>query len=246
MSSYYNPNSYPVNGAMPHALYSSGSYPSPASTLAASSPSFSLSPSPSPTLTHVELRFLDSWHEINRLLTINHRQDYARFPYHILFNPAFGPGDSGHGVALTNLENGEQIMLVGSEESFHKCLPRQMRYSDVSLRIEWPGYAPQDYALHVLSSRNRSATLYQVGAQVTKCFREFMKACHDRDFFDGRAGGPVGIRLGPNGASFEQIRLIELFTMDGMTFRAKFGLVPDASRSAGKLQAKAKGWDYHY
>ncbi|KAF7323874.1 hypothetical protein MKEN_00608800 [Mycena kentingensis (nom. inval.)] len=169
---------------------------------------------------------LDHWHNEKMMLSINHPSDPSRYPYTIRFHPNAGPCTKG--VALTNLEAG--IGLRDPEVWVARALPRELaKYTHGSLRIEWPGYEPETYVLTLVDPVKRGHVNYaQIGREVVHFFKRYADTRNDADFHDGLdRGRSMGVRLGRNGVGYEQVRLIELYTADGVTYRARFGLVPN-------------------
>ncbi|KAJ7486681.1 hypothetical protein FB451DRAFT_1534675 [Mycena latifolia] len=175
---------------------------------------------PSPrAATQIDSRPPDFWHNNTHLMCINKGRE-AEYPISISFRPTTGPCTVG--VALLNLELGRGTRmphdLVGD-----LVAPAAARFANGSLLIDWPGYRQASFVLTLIDPRTRrSVTRAQLGAQATQHFKDFANSVTEDDFYEDTPGG--AFRLGVDGVQYDQVRLVELYTKDGMTFRPQFAL----------------------
>ncbi|KAJ7057821.1 hypothetical protein C8F01DRAFT_1151173 [Mycena amicta] len=170
--------------------------------------------SPPRVPTQVDERPTDWWHNPEKLLSINYGSR-EQYPYSISFIPTSGPCQ--YGVAMLNLEHGRG-MAQGDQP-----ISRRDSAPDGKICKWWPGYRQESYVLTLVDPRTRRhVTRAQIGAQVTALFKQFVDTRREGDYVDDIHT----IYLGLDGAMYEQVRLSEVYTKDGFTFRAQFGLVP--------------------
>ena len=114
---------------------------------------------------------------------------------------------------------------------------------------QWPGYGTQSWVLNLIDPRtHRYVTRAQLGAQATQHFKDFINVCSlyprcqcihisnltpfqtrtQEHFSEGN-----GIELGSDGVMYDQVRLSELYTKDGVTFRAQWGLIMHYKSASG-------------
>ncbi|KAF7289902.1 hypothetical protein MIND_01365100 [Mycena indigotica] len=213
MQYQYSQHLYASGGSMRHAPY-------PIPNIAKSNQKFYRPHHrPARAPTQVDDRPADHWHDPKNLLSINYGSK-EQFPYSISFQPLWGP--CKYGVALLNLENG-QGMKQGEAKISEELPPIFARYPTGTLIIDWPGYRQDTYILTLVDpATRRHVTRAQLGAQVTHYFKEFANTRQPSDY-DERS---EGFYLGVDGVSYDQVRLSEVYTKDGHTFRVQFGLVP--------------------
>ncbi|KAJ7197794.1 hypothetical protein GGX14DRAFT_470939 [Mycena pura] len=168
--------------------------------------------------TQLDDRPPDYWHSNKDLLSINFGSK-EEYPYSISFKPTSGPYTCKYGVALLNLEIG-RWMLFPKQPIDDYLPPHATRYTNAAFLIDWPGYRQHSCVLTLIDPcTNQHVTRAQLGAQVTQHFKDFINTRTEEDFFEGN-----GIQLGIDGVMYDQVRLSELYTTDGMTFRAQWGL----------------------
>ncbi|KAJ7034468.1 hypothetical protein C8F04DRAFT_1395501 [Mycena alexandri] len=167
--------------------------------------------------TQIDNRPPDYWHSNNGLMCVN-RGVKLQFPHSISFRPTTGP--CTFGVALLNLEYARG--MIAPTETLDLCMPPSiMKYANAAFLIDWPGYRQESYVLTLINPRKgRHVTRADLGAQVTQIFKDFANSRKQSDFTDGDGA----MLLGVNGVLYDQVRLTELYTKDGMSFRAQWGL----------------------
>ncbi|KAJ7897635.1 hypothetical protein B0H14DRAFT_2557631 [Mycena olivaceomarginata] len=167
--------------------------------------------------TQIDNRPPDYWHSNKHLMCVN-RGRKEEYPHSISYRPTTGP--CTFGVALLNLEYGRG--MVAPNERLNEFMPRSMmKFTHGALLFDWPGYRQESFVLTLVDPQRRyHLTRAALGAQTTQIFKEFINSRKDSDFCD-RDGA---MRLGIDGVLYDQVRLVELFTKDGMTYRAQFGL----------------------
>ncbi|KAJ7131174.1 hypothetical protein C8R44DRAFT_731437 [Mycena epipterygia] len=176
-------------------------------------------PAPPRAPTQVDSRPPDYWHNDKHLRRIN-RGSEAEYPVSISFRPSHGPCTGG--VALLNLELGRG--LLAPHDRIDGILPPfAARFANAAMLIDWPGYCQVSFILTLIDPPTRRyITRAQLGAQVTQHFKDFLNSRKDEDFFDDTPGG--AFLLGNDGVVYDQVRLVELYTKDGMTWRPEFAL----------------------
>ncbi|KAJ7289423.1 hypothetical protein C8J57DRAFT_1706274 [Mycena rebaudengoi] len=161
----------------------------------------------------------DYWHSDLGLLSIN-RGSVTEYPISISFRPTHGP--CTHGVAFTELQLGRgmhhpnQVVNQSLRASAH-------HYSAGILILEWPGY-PNTRVNQIITlidpQTRRHVTRAALGREVVQHFQNFIEM-HGNEYVDGIPGG---FFLGVDGVVFEQLRLSEVYSKDGMTFKLQMGL----------------------
>ncbi|KAJ7663091.1 hypothetical protein DFH06DRAFT_344438 [Mycena polygramma] len=169
------------------------------------------------TPTQVDNRPPDYWHSNKNMMCINLGKA-DKFPHSVSYRPTNGP--CTFGVALLNLEYGRG--MVAPTERLDEFMPPQlMRYANGALLLDWPGYRQENFILTLVDPQTRRhVTRAALGAQVTQIFKDFVNSRKDSDFTDHDGAMRVGI----DGVSYDQVRLVEVYTKDGMSYRAQFGL----------------------
>ncbi|KAJ7097128.1 hypothetical protein B0H15DRAFT_824843 [Mycena belliarum] len=169
--------------------------------------------------TQIDNRPPDYWHNNKHLLCIN-KGRASDYPMSISFRPSAGP--CSFAVAMLNLELGRG--MVEPNIRIDQILPpAAARFADGALLLKWPGYYEKSLVLTLIDPRTRRhVTRAQLGAQVTQLFKDFINSRTEEDFFEDTPGGAM--RLGVDGIQYDQVRLAELYTTDGMTFRPQFAL----------------------
>nr|GAT42734.1 predicted protein [Mycena chlorophos] len=169
--------------------------------------------------TQTDSRPPDYWHDSKRLLSINFGSK-EQYPWSISFIPLLGP--CKHGVALLNLELGKG-MYAHSAPISDELPPRYARYQSGVLEIKWPGYKSVEFPLTLVDYKTeRHITRGQMGAQVTQLFKDFINMQYEGSFDETSDGFFLGI----DGVQYDQVRLAEVYTADGIHWQAQFGLVP--------------------
>ncbi|KAJ7166928.1 hypothetical protein C8R46DRAFT_1095560 [Mycena filopes] len=176
---------------------------------------------PPPTLgrtpTQIDDRPPDYWHENKHLMCVN-RGLKIQYPHSISFRPTTGP--CTFGVALLNLEYARG--MIAPDETLDLCMPPSiMRYESGAIHINWPGYRQESFVLTLINPRTgRHVTRADLGAQATQIFKDFANSRKESDFTDGDGA----MCLGVDGVMYDQVRLVELYTKDGMSYHAQWGL----------------------
>ncbi|KAJ7611765.1 hypothetical protein FB45DRAFT_1065786 [Roridomyces roridus] len=168
--------------------------------------------------TQVDSRPPDYWHNDKDMMCVN-RGNAKEYPYSVSFRPTTGP--CRFGVALLNLELG--LRMVNGEGGLDQLLPPPIsRFAHATLLVEWPGYRSESYILNLVDPRTRQhITRAQLGAQATQHFKNFINTRTEAHFFEDSDNA---LLLSVDGVSYEQVRLAELYTKDGMTFHMQFAL----------------------
>ncbi|KAK7024754.1 hypothetical protein R3P38DRAFT_2530594 [Favolaschia claudopus] len=178
-------------------------------------------PPPRPLLapTQIDSRPADYWHNNKHLLTIN-RGSEKEFPHSVSYRPTTGPCTAG--VALLNLEYAQSHYMVAGNDILNEFMPpHTMRYAEAEFLIEWPGYRPASYTFTLVDPHTRRhITRAMLGAQATQLFKNFANTRKDAQFIEVDGS----MRLGVDGVMYDQVRLVELYTKDGKTFRAQWAL----------------------
>ncbi|KAJ6494258.1 hypothetical protein C8R45DRAFT_1212311 [Mycena sanguinolenta] len=167
--------------------------------------------------TQIDSRPPDYWHSNKHLMSVNYASP-EQYPHTVSYRPTSGP--CTFGVALLNLEYG--LGMVGPTQGLDELLPPSIRkYAHGSFLLEWPGYRAESFVLMLVEPKTqRYVTRAAFGAQVTQIFKDFINSRKDSDFLD-RDGA---MRLGTDGVWYDQVRLAELYTKDGLSFRAQWAL----------------------
>ncbi|KAJ7612381.1 hypothetical protein DFH06DRAFT_1345123 [Mycena polygramma] len=167
--------------------------------------------------TQVDNRPPDYWHSNKNMMCINlGKKD--KFPWSVSYRPTTGP--CTFGVAMLNLEYG--CGMASPNERLDEFMPPQLiRYANGALLFDWPGYRQESFVLTLVDPQTRRhVTRAALGAQVTQIFKDFVNSRRDSDFID-RDGA---MRVGIDGVAYDQVRLVEVYTKDGMSYRAQFAL----------------------
>ncbi|KAJ7129886.1 hypothetical protein C8R43DRAFT_1208654 [Mycena crocata] len=169
--------------------------------------------------TQIDDRSPDYWHNEKSLMCINRRYE-KNFPHSVTFRPTIGPCRFG-GVALLNLELGRG-MVDGNAHLDELLSPDVARYTNGALLIDWPGYRQKTFVLTLVDPRTRRhVTRAALGAQVTQHFKDFVNAQTEKTFFEEKENATL---LGIDGVMYDQVRLAELYTKDGMTFHPQWAM----------------------
>ncbi|KAK7012759.1 hypothetical protein R3P38DRAFT_3013853 [Favolaschia claudopus] len=112
-------------------------------------------------------------------------------------------------------------MVAGNDILNEFMPPHTMRYAEAEFLIEWPGYRPASYTFTLVDpNTRRHITRAMLGAQATQLFKNFANTRKDAQFMEVDGS----MRLGVDGVMYDQVRLVELYTNDGKTFRAQWAL----------------------
>ncbi|KAJ6548654.1 hypothetical protein B0H19DRAFT_1074487 [Mycena capillaripes] len=167
--------------------------------------------------TQIDSRPPDYWHSNKHLMCVN-RGTKLQFPHSVSYRPTSGP--CTFGVAMLNLEYGRG-MVAPNEQIDEFMPPCIMKYANGALLLDWPGYRQENFVLRLIDQRTgRHVTRAALGAQATQIFKDFIHSRKESDFTD--ADGAM--RLGVDGVSYDQVRLVELYTKDGMSYRPQYAL----------------------
>ncbi|KAJ7728009.1 hypothetical protein DFH07DRAFT_970007 [Mycena maculata] len=168
--------------------------------------------------TQIDSRPPDYWHTNKYLMCIN-KGNEAEYPHSVSYRPTSGP--CTHGVAMLNLELGRG--MVHPNALLNEFMPLElMHFASGALLLDWPGYSQVSYVLTLIDPRTgRHVTRAMLGAQVTQHFKDFVNTRKDKDFNDHLEHG---IEVGIDGVVYDQVRLVDLYTRDGMSYRPQFAL----------------------
>ncbi|KAJ7173183.1 hypothetical protein C8R46DRAFT_1031554 [Mycena filopes] len=154
----------------------------------------------------------------------------------IPFAPGYGPCTAG--VALTELLLANRdIALRGGTEGLDPYLAPlvpggKMPRTCGQLVITWPDY-PQTQFIDVLLLMRKMPRMHDMqyeirsrfGQFVAAAFKRFVAKCENEPYVLP-PGRTRGWRLGKGGIAFDQLRLLEVFSVDGREFHARMGVVP--------------------
>ncbi|KAJ7503928.1 hypothetical protein B0H11DRAFT_1905815 [Mycena galericulata] len=122
------------------------------------------------------------------------------------------------GVAMLNLEYG--CFMVSPNERLDEFMsPSILRFTHGAFLLKWPGYCQESFVLTLVDPRTRR--------HVTR--RPRRPSYSDLQGLYQSARNPTcdadgAMWLGIDDVSYDHVRLVELFTKDGMTFHAQYGL----------------------
>ncbi|KAJ7193706.1 hypothetical protein GGX14DRAFT_576973 [Mycena pura] len=160
----------------------------------------------------------DAWHSTSGMLTHPAQSFDTMLPIMITFAPSHGPGLTG--VALTELQRGRGLIMA--DTSLGDFISSKYHLVAVGrLIFEWPGYPNvQAFKLVLRDDRRRYTTRGDFGRQIADALHKFAEV-----------SGPLAVRgvRGRHGILFEQLRLLEVFSIDGRDFYARLGVVPPPS-----------------
>ncbi|KAJ7203054.1 hypothetical protein GGX14DRAFT_570313 [Mycena pura] len=163
----------------------------------------------------------DAWHNTSEMLFYLCDKSFnTEVPITITFAPTHGPGLVG--VAMTELARGRGV-LEPQTPIGNFFLPKfQWAGATGRLVIELPGYPTmQTFRLVLQDENGRYTPRAAFGTQIARAVANFA----DSDPF---RPGPGRLPLGRHrdGASYEQMRLLEAISFNGQDFYLRFALVP--------------------
>ncbi|KAJ7281433.1 hypothetical protein C8J57DRAFT_1297604 [Mycena rebaudengoi] len=110
--------------------------------------------------------------------------------------------------------------LVMKNNSIELCFPPHMRHiRTIPFLFRWPGYSHihSEYTITLIDSDTRKHVTYgRIAQQMAKAFAAFLEDFGD--YFDDTVDG---IRLGPGGVMFDNLRLQKVYTRDGTQLGAE-------------------------
>ncbi|KAJ7155683.1 hypothetical protein C8R46DRAFT_1226755 [Mycena filopes] len=187
-------------------------------------------------LLPVREKATDKWH-LDRVVSVPRPTPERRST--IPFAPRYGPCTAG--VALTELllPRGRGVGLPVLDDRLDPYLacfkeegtpPRTCG----QLVITWPDY-PETQSIEVITLMARTPRIYamryelraNLGKAVAAAYKQFFAKCVNlNEPYVIPPERTRGWRLGKGGIAFEQLRLLEVCTMDGREFHARIGVVP--------------------
>ncbi|CAK5276358.1 unnamed protein product [Mycena citricolor] len=169
---------------------------------------------------------LDWWHKNTNAVYVNRPPSSAQNV--ILFDPVYSPCSMG--VALLNLEH--KFGIARGEERLDTLLPalrstRAWPFAD--LVIEWPGYKSVDSKFRMQDDSGHFITLKYLGELLAREWKQFATDRAGERFHDS-ARAP-GMRIGyQDGIQYDQVRIVSMYTVDGLKWRLCYGVVQNYAR----------------
>ncbi|KAJ7214916.1 hypothetical protein GGX14DRAFT_609748 [Mycena pura] len=153
----------------------------------------------------------------------------SNVPITITFNPTHGP--SSVGVAFTELLYGRGVVDPNAGIQIGPFIQPVVHSLDHTVRLvlEWPGYHnKRAFPLDLKDDHGRYGTRGAFGKQIASAVYTFTEKFGDSDPFTPGGGR---LRLGRTGIMFQQLRLLEVISFNGLEFYMRVGVVP-SGRSA--------------
>ncbi|KAJ7192420.1 hypothetical protein GGX14DRAFT_406370 [Mycena pura] len=164
----------------------------------------------------------DAWHNTSLMIYYPRESLDTQVPIIIPFAPTHGPGLEG--VAMTELICNRGLLEPDTPIGSFLRPGHKWAGATGRLVLEWPGYDVQIFYLPLQHDKRRYLQRGTLGKLIARGVRTFIEHYGDPNIVPGTRFVRVGQHS--NWAQFEQFRLLEVISLDGLDFYLRVAVVP--------------------